>query len=323
MLLKKIKIALSLGALTGLTLLSSCSKDDTDPVGTNGNTNSSEKKNIVEIASGNSDLSSLVEALTEADLVSALEAKGPFTVFAPNNKAFQDLLASNDDWNTIKDIDKATLKNVLLFHVLGSEVKSSALEAGYVNTLATAQDNNLSLQVATDGMVKFNGTTGVVKADVDASNGVVHIVDKVMLPPSLVNLVENNPDFSILKEALIKGGLVDALKADGPFTVFAPNNAAFTKLLASKKEWNSLDDIPNATLVAVLKYHVVPNANVQSKDLKAGDITMLGSGKVTVDLTDGAKLKTSSNQTVKIIATDVQGTNGVVHVIEDVLVPGA
>lgn len=317
MLSKKIKIALSVGALVGLTTLTSCSKDDA-PVDVV--IPPAEKKNIVEIASGSEDLSSLVEALKATKLVSTLEGNGPFTVLAPNNKAFQALLDSNKDWNTISDIDTATLTNVLLFHVIGAKVKAADLSDGYVNTSATAQDNKLSLQVSTKEGVVFNGSAKPVTTDVEASNGVVHIIDKVMLPSSIVDIVINNPDFSILKDALIKANLVDALKADGPFTVFAPNNSAFEKLLKAKG-WKSLDDIPAELLDAVLKYHVLPNANVQSKDLKAGEITMLASGKITVDLTDGAKLKTSSDQTVKIIATDVQGTNGVVHVVEDVLIP--
>ncbi|MER3328041.1 MAG: fasciclin domain-containing protein [Candidatus Kapaibacterium sp.] len=197
----------------------------------------------------------------------------------------------------------------------------------YVNTLAVGpNDENVSLQVSTTGGVMFNGSSKPITTDIEASNGVVHTIDKVMLPPNIVTLALNNPNFSILVQALTDGrhqaDFVAILNAAGPYTVFAPTNAAFEALLASNPSWNSLADIPIETLAAVLSYHVLASANVQSNQLTNNqEITMFSGGKLTVDLTNGAMLKTSSNQMVNISVVDVQGTNGVIHGIDSVLLP--
>lgn len=297
---------------------SSCDKDDDD--------NEPTTKSIVATAQATDDLSTLVAALQQAGLVDALEASGPFTVFAPTNVAFQELLDSNPAWNSLSDIDEATLTSVLLFHVVSGDIKAADLSDTYVNTLSEGpNDEVLSLQVKTTGGVTFNGSAAPVLTDVAASNGTVHIIDKVMLPPSIVTFALNNSNFTSLVAALTRTDLttdyVTILSGDGPFTVFAPTNDAFQALLDSDPSWNTLADIPVATLEVVLNYHVVNNANVQSDQLTDNqEITTLG-GTLTVDLSDGAKLETTSSQSVNIIITDVQGTNGVVHAVDSVLLP--
>ncbi|WP_275316212.1 fasciclin domain-containing protein [Tenacibaculum bernardetii] len=321
MVIKKFKSIAALGLLLSLSLLTSCSDDD-DPVVVIDN-----PKDIIELASATPSLSILVDAVVKADLVDALKMNGPYTVFAPNNDAFATLLDSNDDWSTLNDIPTETLATVLKFHVLTSKVTSADLSDTYVKTLATGpNDENLSLQVETTGGVEFNGDSKPITVDVEASNGVVHIIDKVMLPPSLVTLALNNAGFTSLVAALTDSrhttAFVDVLNSDGPFTVFAPTNAAFQALLDSNNAWNGLGDVPIETLDAVLKYHVVNGANVQAGQLSDNqEITMLSGGMVTVDLTDGAKLETSSGQSVVISVTDVQGTNGVIHAVNNVLLP--
>ena len=284
-------------------------------------------QDITELAITNENLSTLVAALVRADLVSALQADGPFTVFAPTNDAFQALLDSNNDWNSLDDIPVETLKSVLLFHVLGSKVTSSELSDTYVNTLATGPDSkNLSLQVEVTGGVEFNGDAKPVAVDVMATNGVVHVIDKVMLPADIVTLALNNAGFSTLVAALTDDrhttDFVTLLKADGPYTVFAPTNDAFQALLDSNDDWNGLGDIPIATLDAVLRYHVFAGGNVQSSQLTDDqEITMFDGNIVTVDLSNGAKLDTASGQSVMISVLDVQGTNGVIHAVNSVLLP--
>ncbi len=315
---KNFKTVLTLSLLLCLSFFASCSDDDVID---------EKQKDIVELASATSTLSTLVSAVQKAGLVDALKADGSFTVFAPTNDAFQALLDSNNSWNSLDDIPVETLKTVLMFHVLTSKVKSTDLSNVYVNTLATGpNDENLSLQVETTGGVEFNGDSKPVTVDVEASNGVVHIIDKVMLPPNVVTLVLNNSGFTNLVAALTDSrhttDFVTVLKGDGPFTVFAPTNRAFEELLATNSSWNSIGDIPIATLDAVLKYHVVNGANVQSKQLTNNqEVTMLSGDKITVDLSSGAKLKTTSNQSVVISSTDVQGANGVIHVVDSVLLP--
>jgi transforming growth factor-beta-induced protein len=307
--------------LLSISLFTLTSCDDDDDV-----TVTPDPLNIVETAIATPDLSILVEAVTQAGLASTLSGPGPFTVFAPTNDAFQALLDSNPAWNSLSDIDNATLTNVLLFHVLAADVKAADLTDSYATSLASGpNDEQIVLQVDVSSGVKFNGTASPTTTDVVASNGTVHIIDEVMLPPSVVNLALNNPVFSTLVAALTRPDLttdyISILSGDGPFTVFAPTNDAFQALLDSNPDWNSLDDIPVATLEAVLNYHVVVGANVQSTELSDNqEVPALG-GTLTVDLSNGAKLETTSNQSVDIILTDAQGSNGVVHAISSVLLP--
>jgi len=160
---------------------------------------------------------------------------------------------------------------------------------------------------------------------VSASNGVVHIIDKVILTPTVVNQALNNPNFSTLVAALTRSDLgvdyVTLLSGTGPFTVFAPTNAAFTALL-TELGFANLNAIPAATLNAVLQYHVVNGANVRSTQLTNQQVvTTFGGGAFKVDLTGGAKIVDAKNRISNIIATDVQGANGVVHAIDKVILP--
>jgi uncharacterized surface protein with fasciclin (FAS1) repeats len=288
-------------------------------------------KDITDLAIATPDLSILVQALQKANLVAALQADGPFTVFAPTNTAFQALLDSNASWNSLDDIPVDVLTNVLLFHVVSGNIKSTDLSDTYVNTLATGPNSEpLSLQVEVTGGIEFNGDSKPVSGliDIEASNGVVHVIDKVMMPANVVTLALNNAGFTSLVAALTDSrhttDFVSILSGDGPFTIFAPTNDAFQALLDSNASWNSLADIPIATLDAVLKYHVVNGANVQADQLTNGDVTTLG-GTITIDLTSGAQIQTSSMQTVNILVgaatNDVQGTNGVIHAVDTVLLP--
>ncbi|MFT7442678.1 MAG: putative surface protein with fasciclin (FAS1) repeats [Maribacter sp.] len=301
------------------SLVVSCSNNDEPTIETN---------TIVDVAVNNN-LTSLVAAATRADLASILSSSGSYTIFAPTNDAFQALLDSNPAWNTINDIPVATLRAVLLFHVLETEVKSTDLSDTYVNTLSVGpNEEQLSLQIEVTSGVTFNGNATPIAVDVQASNGIVHVINKVMLPPNVVTLALNNDGFTSLVSALTdtrhSTDFVSILNADGPFTVFAPTNAAFQALLDSNSAWNTLADVPIATLDAVLKYHVVNGLNVQSDQLTNGVISVIG-GSITVDLSNGAQIKTTSNQTVNILVgaatNDVQGTNGIIHAIDTVLLP--
>ena len=156
---------------------------------------------------------------------------------------------------------------------------------------------------------KFNGSADPVTVDIETTNGTVHIIDEVLLPPSVVNLALNNPNFSILVQALTRADLntayVDVLSGEGPFTVFAPTNTAFQNLLDSSDEWNSLDDIPVATLEAVLNYHVVAGANVQSGQLTDNQTVSTLGGDFTISLVEGVKVQTTSGQSASVIIADV------------------
>ena len=283
-------------------------------------------KNIVELAQATPDLSILVDAVIHADLVSVLSGTDKYTVFAPTNAAFTTLLTSLGV-SKIEDVDKNVVKSILLYHVVGGDVRSTALTTGYVKTAATfgTTSSNLSLFVNTASGVKLNSEATVTTADVAAENGVVHIIDKVLTVPTVVGHALGNPNFSILVQALTRSDLgvdyVTLLSGTGPFTVFAPTNAAFAALL-TELNVASLNDIPAATLNSVLQYHVVAGANVLSTQLTEGQqVTTYQGGKFTIGLTGGASITDAKGRKSNIIVVDVQGTNGVVHAIDKVILP--
>ena len=307
-------------ALSASLMFTACSEDEDDVT---------TPKNIVQTAQATSDLSSLVAALTRAGLVDALNANGPFTVFAPTNAAFSAFLTANGFAN-LDAVPVPVLQQILLNHVVSGEIRAAGVPTeGYVKTLATfgTTTSNLSIlaQKSAAGAVSINKDVKVVTADVLASNGVVHIVDKVIGLPTVVNHALNNANFTTLVAALTRADLgvdyVTLLSGAGPFTVFAPTNAAFAALLTELNLPN-LAAIPAATLNAVLQYHVVNGANVLASQLTNGqEVTTFGTGKFTINLTGGAKILDAKGRTTNIIITDVQGTNGVVHAIDKVLLP--
>lgn len=295
--------------------------------GTDDDVTTPKTKTIAELAQSNSDLSILVEALTYTDLVSVVNGTDAYTVFAPTNAAFTALLTSLGV-SKVTDVDKATLKAILLYHVVPGTVKSSAITTGYVKSASPfgATTSNLSLYIVKDASgVTINNSVKVTTADVEASNGVVHIVDKVITIPTIVNHALNNPNFSSLVAALTRPDLlvdyVGILSGAGPYTVFAPTNAAFAALLTELNVPN-LNAIDANTLNKVLQYHVVANANVLSSSLTNGqEVTTFQTGKFTINLTGGAKIVDANNRTANIIVVDVQGSNGVIHAIDKVLLP--
>jgi len=283
-------------------------------------------KNIVQLAVGTKDLSTLVAALKAGKLVTPLEGKGPFTVFAPSNAAFAKLnpktLSSLLDPKNIKMLDA-----VLEYHVIkGASVYSKALKP--VNHVKTLEGHSLLVEAA-NGHVTINHNSHVITADVKASNGVVHIIDTVLIPPTLtskkatkniVQLAVGTPDLSTLVAALKAGKLVTALEGKGPFTVFAPTNEAFAKVDAQTMK-KLLDPRNIKLLDSVLTYHVVAGAAVYSKDLKPSqNVKTLEGQTVLVQATNG---HVTINRKAHVVIADVAATNGVVHVIDTVLIPPA
>lgn len=312
--MKKLFLGLLLVFGATFTFISCDKEDDETP------------KNIVELASSNSNLSILVEAVNHAGLGSVLSGSSKLTVFAPSNDAFNALL-KDLKVAKITDLDKKLVERILLYHVVAGEVKSTDLSNGYVKTQAKfgSSANQLSLLVNINSGVKLNNKATVVTANVAASNGVVHVIDKVLTLPTVVTKALDNPAFSSLVAALTRPDLgvdyVTLLSAAGPFTVFAPTNDAFTALLTELK-LTKLADIPAATLNAVLQYHVVSGANVVSTQLTQNqEVTTFGTGKFKIDLVGGAKITDAKGRQSKIIIADVQADNGVVHAIDKVILP--
>lgn len=282
-------------------------------------------QNIVELATATDNLSSLVAALDAADLVSTLEGNGPFTVFAPTNAAFDKFLSDNG-FAELADVPVDVLKNILLNHVVGGKNVSTGLTTGYVESSATgAGANTMNMYISTEGGVTINGVSTVTSADVDASNGVVHIVDAVIGLPTVVTFATADPTFSTLVAALTRESLgvdyVGLLSGDGPFTVFAPTNDAFGALLTELGA-GGLGEIDDATLNAVLQYHVVNGANVLAGDLTDGQVVeTFGGSEFTIDLSSGASITDAQGRNTQIVVTDVQTNNGVLHVVSQVLRP--
>merc|ERR1712032_369140 len=230
-------------------------------------------KSIVQLAASTKSLSTLVTALTAGKLVTALQAKGPFTVFAPTNAAFAKLpkatLNSLLEPKNIKQLD-----DVLEYHVVaGAAVFSKNLKAS--QRVKTLMGEQLVVTKSWRG-VRINNKAKVTIADIKATNGVVHVIDTVLIPAkianaaskSIVELAVGTKDLSTLVAAITAGKLVTALEGKGPFTVFAPTNEAFAKLpKATLKILLEPENIKQ--LDAVLEYHVVAGAAVYSKDLKA------------------------------------------------------
>jgi uncharacterized surface protein with fasciclin (FAS1) repeats len=282
---------------------------------------------ITGIASSNADFTILVEALTKADLATTLKGAGPYTVFAPTNAAFTAFLKTTP-YTSIKDVPTAALTQILLNHVVSGKVKSTDLSTGYVKTLAkgsASTTNTLSMYVNISSGVKLNGVSKVVTPDIMASNGVIHVVDAVIGLPTIVDHAAANPNFTTLVAALTynpASGFAGILSgtASSPFTVFAPTNDAFGAFL-TETGYSGLAAIPANVLEKTLKYHVVAGANVQSSQLTNDQVVATFSGQnVTVKFTP-TRLLDVSGRNCNIVATDVQCSNGIIHVLDKVLLP--
>ena len=326
--LSKLKIAFAIIAFTSFIV--SCDDDDEMPV----------DNTITGIASRTADLSILVQALTRAGLADDLQnSSAQLTAFAPTNDAFNAFFLSISPTTNVNNVDLPTLTKVLLNHVIGTEIKSVDVPAaGYVSTLSTfgtgTNSTTISMFVQKVGMDVFiNGgtaTTGVkvTTADIDASNGVVHIVNKVIAIPTIVDHVVANPNFDTL-ETLVTSPAQSAVLAElqgltaaAPATIFAPNNAAFATATGTGGWANGAT---SAQVTKVLQYHVTAAGNVRSSQLTNNQVipmitspvqnttVILGTG--TVDIRDTA------NSLSRVFQADVQASNGVIHGVSKVLQP--
>jgi len=292
--------------LVGVLSFTSCNDDDDMEV--------MDEKNVVEVAASAGQFTILIDAAKKAGLADYLSNTDGITVFAPTDAAFKSLLTDLGA-KSLDDIPVDKLTNILLYHVIGSKAMSNSLKSGYYPTLSKSAGNSISMYISVEGGVSINKNTKVTSADIAAKNGVIHVVDKVILPPSIVNIAIDNANFSILVQAVVKAGLVDALSGTGPFTVFAPTNDAF-KALFAQLGIMGIDNLTADQLTPILTYHVV-SGNVLSTALSNGNVPTLNAGKtLKVNLSSGVKINDS-----EVVAANIQGSNGVVHVINKVLLP--
>ena len=309
--------SLLMAATAGATaaLLSACGGGDDDD---------SPHRNIVETAQADPQFSILVEALTAAKLTGTLSAAGPFTVFAPTNTAFAALLTELGITKAALLADTALLTSVLTYHVLAGKVEAAAVATQLGAAITTLQGGVFKIErgtglAITDGR---NRQSTLTATDIQTTNGVIHVVDKVLLPANktIVETAQSISDFSILVEAVVAAGLVPTLSSAGPFTVFAPTNAAFaaalTELGISKAQL-----LASPLLGDILKYHVVSGRVLKAGVPVGAPITTVQGATFTVD----ARLAITDKlgRTAGITATDVFTSNGVIHVLDKVILPAA
>ncbi|MBT3477423.1 MAG: hypothetical protein HN458_05770 [Euryarchaeota archaeon] len=301
--MKRALASLILASLLMTTLPLNVAADETDDIPTNA------------AATGVHD--SLVAALTHADLVATLQGDGPFTVFAPTDAAFAAAGIDLADFDT--DEENATLSDILLYHVYSGSVAAADVTDGL--TVAMVNGDDATFAVAADGTVSI-GDAKVTTADVQSSNGIIHVIDAVLTPPAdaptldIPATAQSTGVHTALVAALTQANLVAALQADGPFTVFAPTDEAFTAAGIDLSTFDTPEE--NATLADILTYHVYAGAVPASAVTDGLAVNMLNGDKATFAVsTDGVV----SVGGATVTTADVQTTNGIIHVIDKVLLP--
>lgn len=313
----KSRVVLSLLVLTAL-VLGACAKATPAPVVPTAKptekpvvepTAVPKPQDIVDIAVADGRFQTLVAALQAAELVDALKGEGPFTVFAPTDDAF----AALPD-GTVEALlaDIPALTNVLLYHVLGEKVMAADVVG--LSQAMTLQGQYIAIEL--DGEKVMVDNAQVILTDIVASNGVIHVIDAVILPETrdIVDIAVEDGRFTTLVAAVQAAGLVEALKGDGPFAVFAPTDEAFAALPEGTIE-ALLEDIP--LLTEILLYHVLPGKLMATDVLALASAESLQGQYVDFSL-DMGKAYVDGAQ---ILITDIEATNGVIHVIDAVILP--
>jgi uncharacterized surface protein with fasciclin (FAS1) repeats len=267
---------------------------------------------IVDTAVAAGSFKTLAAALGAADLVDALKGDGPFTVFAPTDEAFAKLPDGTVE-TLLKPENKALLTAILTYHVVPGNLKAEDVVGGA--KLVTLNGQKIDLDTS-DG-VKVDGAN-VVKTDIGTTNGTIHVIDSVIMPSTkdIIDTAVEAGSFKTLAAALGAAELIETLQGDGPFTVFAPTDEAFAALPAGTVE-SLLKPENKAKLQAVLTYHVVPGRIYAADAIKAGKAATVQGSKVTIK-------STKSGVTVdgaKVVKADIDTTNGVIHVIDAVILP--
>ncbi|THF49182.1 fasciclin domain-containing protein [Flavobacterium supellecticarium] len=285
-------------------------------------TSMSPTSTITDVVVANPNFSLLKSAVVKANLATTLSGPGPFTVFAPDNNAFA---ASGISSATINALSSEQLQDILLYHTLPAKIVSVNVPAGPNAEVVTAGGGKVYVTKNTNG-VFVNGWK-VTAPDIVASNGVIHALEHVLLPPTgnIVATAQANNDLTYLVAAVLRAsqGSTDvaaALSGGGPLTVFAPTNQAF--IAAGFPTIASIEAADPDVLANILTYHVV-TARAFSSDLSDGqNLTTLNGGQVTVSLVNGAAVKGNGNTTASnITAVNIMADNGVIHLIDRVLLP--
>jgi uncharacterized surface protein with fasciclin (FAS1) repeats len=278
-------------------------------------------RSLVQAAQAVADFSILVEAVVAADLVGTLSGTGPYTVFAPTNAAFAALLQELGLSKAELLANKPLLSRVLTYHVLPGRVLKADVPVG--TAITTVQGETFTVDASLVITDRNGRKSAITATDVFAGNGVIHVVDKVILPklPNIVELAQSQPQFSILVEAVVAAGLVNALSGPTALTVFAPTNDAFAALLG-ELGLSKAQLLANTTLLTeVLTYHVLPGRVYRSGVPVGVPITTLGGGRFSVNAS--LVITDARGRLAAITATDSLALNGVVHTLSRVILPAA
>ena len=302
----------------------SCSKDENEP-------QMVIQKTIFEHVASSMNYSYLLYALQKTDLDDILNGEGNYTLYAPNNRAFIGFLMRRG-YNTLDEVPTEALKKLLLNHVMAGQIRYRDFKSGYYPTAAGSDVNDRPLSIYINQVnmrVTLNGSSRIVQGNINASNGVIHAVNAVIPIPSLVTFVLADPNLYNLSLALTRDDLTEDFptilntengRAPAPFTVFAPNNMAFVDLL-NELEIDRLNLIDEPTLNLTLNHHVLGETNALSSDLSDNlTLSTLG-GDITANVSDGVSLTDGNARVSKIIASDIQANNGVLHIIDKVILP--
>jgi len=282
---------------------------------------------IVDTAVGAKSFKTLVAAVKAAGLVETLKGKGPFTVFAPTDEAFEKLPKGTVE-NLLKPENKKQLVGILTYHVVPGKLMASRVTE--LAAAETVQGGRLPFE-ARDGKVKV-GDANVVKTDINASNGVIHVIDSVLMPHEkdannsdmpaaqetgdIVAVAMKAGSFKTLVAAVKAAGLVETLQGKGPYTVFAPTDEAFEKLPEGTVEM-LLKPENKEQLVKILTYHVVPGKVMAADVVKLEEAKTAEGSAVSISTKDGAVMVDKA----KVLKTDIGASNGVIHVIDSVIMP--
>ena len=302
----------------------SCSKDENEP-------QMVIQKTIFEHVASSMNYSYLLYALQKTDLDDILNGEGNFTLYAPNNRALIGFLMRRG-YSALDKVPTEALKKLLLNHVMAGQIQYRDFKSGYYPTAASSDVNDRPLSIYINQVnmrVTLNGSSRIVQGNINASNGVIHAVNAVIPIPSLVTFVLADPNLYNLSLALTRDDLTQDFptilntengRAPAPFTVFAPNNMAFIDLL-NELEIDRLNLIDEPTLNLTLNHHVLGETNALSSDLSDNlTLSTLG-GDITANVSDGVSLTDGNARVSKIIASDIQANNGVLHIIDKVILP--
>jgi len=302
----------------------SCSKEETEVV-------EPAQSTLYDLVANSMNYSYLEAALRMTNLDEVLGGDDVYTLYAPDNNAFIGFLMRSG-FNSLEEVPRETLKQILLNHVMIGQMEYRDFKSGYFQTAATSAVNGNAMSIYINQVnmrVTLNGESRIVQGNVRASNGIIHVVDRIIPLPSLVTFVLADPLLYNLAVALTRNDLTVDFTAvlstqngtsPAPFTVFAPNNLAFLDLL-TELGVDRLSAIDEPTLNSTLNHHVVGEINTLSSDLSDNLLINTLEGEITANVTGGASLTDGNNRVSNIIVVDVQANNGVLHIIDKVILP--